>query len=730
MKKLLLFSGVLLLIYAVFFLTSNSALAQVGDGWAETGQPCAGLVCGCNNQGSALGKTCQSGLEQVQVKCTGQDASSRSCDSPGLITKCVNANCPSASDCGCSHEACNGGVCGCYNIGSSEGKTCSSAALASASVACTGNDFNNGACDSYVGAATIQKCVNTSCPNDQDCSCDAEEPGKPGPGPGLSPTPTPPSKCFDTCNPNNPSSCPNGLICGDVNGTNRCIHKAAAECSEKNQSCYCQPACGCQAAQSQGLIFSCPKPKPGQPGKIEGPVFGGTVPACFVCTKGDCDLLTPPFPTVKYDELDGNKCKSWGHSFGAKDDTSETLCKCSSKICCPKCTAPVVVGGNCDKSCNFNVKGPGGGCACWGTRCNVFVAEPEDPENQFDYGSAGGVEEPDSSCVKFPNAGVKRIRLNCPNGQYCEKEIVIACSCNKDPEPTPTDVPGGNNGPIPLAWYKLKDDQFHKLDTINDPIPGAVASYDGDDIQHAPDPACNTSSPNDIRCLNLNQAGVVSSVGDPINTNGAPISHRAWNKTTYVKSNLFTPESFLDYALARKSTNVINSVNEIGYLQKDKINILKDNLTISDHTQEGQDILDVLEAADRAPYVLIVRGDVTFDVDFNVPNPVTSSPLPVAIIAEGGENATGDIKIHHSVQTLGGIFIGDTLDFSYDTDVSPYPLKVKGNIISFQAADPLKRARLDDPMKPSLFVVFDPHVYLNVSHLLSVRTYDWNEVSP
>ncbi|KXK10330.1 MAG: hypothetical protein UZ22_OP11002000844 [Microgenomates bacterium OLB23] len=190
-----------------------------------------------------------------------------------------------------------------------------------------------------------------------------------------------------------------------------------------------------------------------------------------------------------------------------------------------------------------------------------------------------------------------------------------------------------------------------------------------------------------------------------------------------------TPESFLDYALARKPINVMNSTAELTNLQKDTINILNANLTIQNYTQEGQSILDILEDAARTPYVLIIRGDLTVDHNFNVPNPVTNSPLPIAMVVEGGENATGDLNIHHAVETMGGVFIADTLDFSYDTSNSPYPLKIKGNVVSYAAANPLERNRIDDATKPSVFVVFDPILYLNIMDLLSIRTYDWSELT-
>ncbi len=745
MRKLVLF--LTLTFCGLAFLASPSHVkAQLGDGYASSGQACSGLVCGCNNTGSALGKTCPVGLEGQLVDCTGQDMANGLCEQMGpnpKITKCVNPSCPTASDCGCSHEVCSGGVCACNNLSSASGKVCVSASLVNMPVACSGSEFIGGQCDSYVGAATINKCVNPLCPTDGDCICDAPDPGEPGEptSPGGLATPTPIPQCFDTCSGVGAAGCPNGTVCGAVGGGFRCVNpNANPACPEADGDCWCAEPCGCSALP--GDVFTCPEPDPRQPGKIEGPVFGGgAIPACFQCDLAgnpDCAKLTPgvppPQPTIRLDELDSNQCKRYNPIAKIGSSLPPETCDCLGEICCPKCYAPVVVEG-CSPSCNFDIGGPNGGdsCACWGSNCNNITLDPGvDPgyEIIFPTGTDNnpiGNLQPDISCVQFNNAGVKELTLRCIDGTICKKEIVIACSCNAGEEPTPG--PGYGGSYDFTSWYKLKDDQFHKLDTINDPIPDPVSPYDDDDAQESPDPACDVNDPTDIRCLNLNQAGVVTSLGDPINTNGAPISHRQWNRTSYSKSNQYTPESFLDYAVARKPVHVISNVSQLSTLQKDTINILTDNLVIADTTQEGADIIDILEDPARAPYVLIIRGDLTVDRDINVPAPVTNSPLPIAFIVEGGEGATGDLKIHHSVQTMGGVYISDTLDFSYDSDRSPYPLKIKGNVVSFAAANPLKRNRVDDGSKPSVFVVFDPILYLNIMDLLSVRTYDWSEIT-
>ncbi len=639
------------------------------------------------------------------------------------------------------NQPCEGLKCGCYNQGSALGKTCGPG-LSTELVTCSGQEQSQGLCEaSGPGGKTITKCVNPECSNNKDCVC-LGTPVEPtidegGPPNVLTPTPTPAPGCFNDC-AGNGAACPAGLECHDVTGGSgspkyKCVPATSFElgCAADNQACWCSP-CGCSAVP--GDVFTCPGHPNGQIGKIEGPVFGGgAVPACFVCDSkfGGCAKLTPgsppPQPTIRLDELDGNQCKRYEPiaEIGAPTPIDSVPCACDGEICCPKCQAPIVVGGTCDPSCNFDVEGPeaGGSCACFGGRCNNFTVESP-PGYSFDWGSSGAVPAPDVSCVKFPNAGVKIVELQCPGGGTCRKEIVIACSCDNVPQPSPASPSWDYT-----AWYKVKDDQFHKIDNIIDPIPDPVSPFDADDVPEGLEPACDVNDPTDIRCFNLNQAGIVSTGGDTINVNGAPISHREWSKLAYTKTSLYTPESFLDYALARKTTNIIESSDDLASLQKDKINILNDNLLVRNSTDGEKGILDILEDPARAPYVLIVRGTVTVDVDINVATPVTDSPLPIAIIAEGGEGVPGALRIHHSVETMGGIWIGDTLDFSYDTDHSPYPLKVKGNIISYAAANPLKRQRIDDPTKPSVFVVFDPILYLNISHLLTVRTYDWSEQS-
>jgi len=631
-------------------------------------------------------------------------------------------------------QPCDEISCGCHNTGSAYNsvtmtfESCNDPALVVDLVPCIGEDRTNNLCDQWPpGQALIYKCVNPSCPTSGTCGCVTPSPTE------VVIDPAEAGSCWSTCSNSltPPVSCNPGYACQDVTGSGelRCVPEDTACAQGSGESCYC--ACSCSAAISKGMTFSCPQPDPDQPGKAEGPIGIGNIPGCFRCDtmedgKGNNIDCPGGGNEIRYDELVGNTCKTYSSSVIGGD---RSQCSCDSTICCPKCVPPVEVEpSDCGPGCDFTAEGPNGSaCPCTGSGCNAFDPSGDSvaPTGGFQWNFGDWNNPPESSeptCVQTNNAGVKKVTLTCEGGRTCTKEVVFACKCSANP-----DDPGLPDVTLTPAWYKLKDDQFHKLSDVENPIPPSVNTFDADDVRVTPDPACDGNDPDNIRCFNINQAGIVSVLGDTINLNGAPISYRQWNKLSYIKNNLFTPQTFLDYAKARKPTKTITDVNNLDQIEANKINILTTDLTIDDTTQlGGRTAKQILEDDTKIPYVLIVQGTLTIDTNFNEPDVVTDSPKALSIIS------TGQIKIAHGVTYIGGVFVGNSLDFAYDKGgvASEWPLKFKGNIISYASADPSQRKRTDDPLKPSIFVVFDPKVYAGVIDLLSVRTYEWNELSP
>jgi hypothetical protein len=81
-----------------------------------------------------------------------------------------------------------------------------------------------------------------------------------------------------------------------------------------------------------------------------------------------------------------------------------------------------------------------------------------------------------------------------------------------------------------------------------------------------------------------------------------------------------------------------------------------------------------------------------------------------------------DIIIDSSVAGINAILIGQTVS----TGVSTTGLKIKGNLIN-ESVLQIDRNQSDGRM-PSLFVVFDPKIYLDILPYLSTSTYDWKQI--
>ena len=123
--------------------------------------------------------------------------------------------------------------------------------------------------------------------------------------------------------------------------------------------------------------------------------------------------------------------------------------------------------------------------------------------------------------------------------------------------------------------------------------------------------------------------------------------------------------------------------------------------------------------------ILVVNGtgvEVKIDEDFNK----TATKSILLII-------NGDLKIASGVTEIRGVFITTKVHFSYDTatglDVeSGTELKIVGNIISSGVGDPQNRKRSDTVFKPSIFVVADPKMYIDLIRDIGTSTYEWKQL--
>jgi hypothetical protein len=243
----------------------------------------------------------------------------------------------------------------------------------------------------------------------------------------------------------------------------------------------------------------------------------------------------------------------------------------------------------------------------------------------------------------------------------------------------------------PGPWYKLKNASFYKIGDFENGAVMNVKKFtdsDSDDIGE--------------RYTIIGNAGVglINGTYNPQPSyNPLSLSTTDWHSQSYSFSQTFL-SSFTDYIKARKEYNEIASLDGI---ENNKVNLLSGAQTIDNNT--------ILA---KAPFVLIVNGDVTINNDFNNGSPIKS----VMIIS------TGKITFGSSVTYANGIFIGDKVEVS-DTGSDTNGLKIKGNLISKNAIV-INRNRTDNS-RPTLFVVLDTQQFIDLLPLISTATYDFQQ---
>lgn len=268
------------------------------------------------------------------------------------------------------------------------------------------------------------------------------------------------------------------------------------------------------------------------------------------------------------------------------------------------------------------------------------------------------------------------------------------------------------------SWFKLKNASFHSLtagDFIN-PIPLTVDAFgagSGDDTRRM---FIIGEAPNDP------EVGVVSAVSNNVsfgrdNPDGTAVktSTKGWQTNGYNRLTSLNFTSFLDYMKSRKDHKTITKLDGADGLDQAKINYWNGNLTlVNGGGSKG------INNFDNKKVVLIIDGTLDFD---NLPaNKFTpAGTAATAFIARRINFYNGS----NFLKQARGIFIADTIDFgNSDTE-----LEIDGNVVSFAPANPTtSRHRTDSLRKPSIFVAFDPKMYLDLLPYLSISKYDWKQL--
>lgn len=257
-------------------------------------------------------------------------------------------------------------------------------------------------------------------------------------------------------------------------------------------------------------------------------------------------------------------------------------------------------------------------------------------------------------------------------------------------DPSQTSVPlfftyGGGSDPNSGNWFKISKSSFNsrKLGRV-DVVPNTYTTYDSDDIMSSN--------------IMINSSGVlVQNSPVIIRAGSTTYSTNNWYTNGYQYTNDVSYQKYVDYLKARKDLKTITSVSTANIPISGIYNISGD-ITLSDSS-----------IFDGKSVVLVVQGGTaTFSTNFI---PIGGS---VAVLAN-------NIALSPSVTQINAILIGETVS----TGVSTSGLKIVGNIIDESDLE-IERTQ-PDARKPSLFVVFDPKMHLDVLPYLSTSTYDWRQ---
>lgn len=261
------------------------------------------------------------------------------------------------------------------------------------------------------------------------------------------------------------------------------------------------------------------------------------------------------------------------------------------------------------------------------------------------------------------------------------------------------DIAGNGYSIVPITyqfigpWYKLKNTSFHKYNVLSNYIPSTVNAFDGTDTTD--------------RYLVIGNAGVVTS-DTTIDLNGAQATTSDWNKENSTRTVTFTRDSFLSYVQSKKN---YTTISDSGAADMDDLNGAIDENGIYIWGGTNLDFSSVPAALNTKEVIIIVNGTATISVaNFN---PAES----VAIVAES-------MVFSNATTNANGIFYGDTVSFGTGNN----PLKITGNVNSAATTNAPGRERTDDRFMPSLFIVFNTEIFIDLLPYLSNTSYSWTQL--
>lgn len=272
--------------------------------------------------------------------------------------------------------------------------------------------------------------------------------------------------------------------------------------------------------------------------------------------------------------------------------------------------------------------------------------------------------------------------------------------------PTPTDTPTPTPTPA-VSYFKLKNASFYKLGTLTSIFPSTLVEYDSSD-----DIAGSYFNQGPSAGVVVSQTGTITAGGNL----GSSVSQSGWKRSGQNIPSSFNSAAFKKYVLTKKAitkiTNPdISAINSAGIYYYDGD---LDNLT------NGPSADNVL---------LLVNGNVTVVGTGAVNKSFNSSARPFALVVSGSSSSPKTLTFDDSLTLANGVFVADTVAFNTNSG-STTPLKIVGNVTSYTGVSmsPMSRARSTNTNAPSLFIVFDPAVYMGIFNQLSTVKSSWIQI--
>lgn len=197
--------------------------------------------------------------------------------------------------------------------------------------------------------------------------------------------------------------------------------------------------------------------------------------------------------------------------------------------------------------------------------------------------------------------------------------------------------------------------------------------------------------------------------GQELETGTADISTKGWVKEDYTSRYYDGRDLFFSYTKARREAIRIASVSEIS---QDGVYLLVDQ---ADTLQSF--VLDAGSAAFFGEYDVVLYVDA-LTVSVDVFDPVSGGGDPASTLF-----FANSIDFASTASYVRGIFVTQTASIVEKNPPDTQGLKIVGNFVVYE--DFLNARVMSDNSYPSLFVVFDPTLYVNLLPWISTQQYEW-----